>query len=147
MKRFQKFIDLTEYISTFSVPGRGIRPIVTTAQADATSKLAHLSGIQVLAARPECRQSGNTDSYDSVISTAFFVIDKSLAQASTPELERRQYAELLEIAALIVDRIADDADSGTCGLLAGLSVATVEIVPEASVFGGWLGYSVEITFE
>lgn len=85
MKRFQRLISLTEYISTFSVPGRGIRPLVTTAQADATSKLAHLSGIQVLAARPECRQSGNTDSYDTVISTAFFVIDKSLAQASTPD--------------------------------------------------------------
>lgn len=145
MKRFQRLISLTKYIEGFSLPG--ISPIVTTAQSDATSKLQHLSGVQVLAARPECRQQGDSDSYSSVLSTAFFVIDKSLAQASTPELERRQYAELLEIAALIVDRIADDADSGSCGLLAGLSIAAVEIVPEASVFGGWLGYSVEITFE
>lgn len=66
---------------------------------------------------------------------------------STPERERKQYGELLDIASQIVERVAADSTSGTCGLLSGMSLASVEIVPEASIFGGWLGYSVELTFE
>ncbi len=147
MKRFQRLISLTEYIEGFTLPELGIRPVVTTAQADATSKLQHLSGVQVLAARPECRQQGDTDSYSSVISTAFFVVAKGLGSANTPERERKQFSELLDIASRIVGRIADDSTSGACGLLSGLSLAAVEIVPEASIFGGWLGYSVELSFE
>lgn len=145
MKRFQRLISLTEYIEGFSLPG--ISPIVTTAQADATSKLQHLSGVQVLAARPECRQQGDSDSYSSVLSTAFFVVAKGLGSANTPERERKQYGELLDIASQIVERVAADSTAGTCGLLSGMSLASVEIVPEASIFGGWLGYSVELTFE
>lgn len=145
MKRFQRLISLTEYIEGFSLPG--ISPIVTTAQSDATSKLQHLSGVQVLAARPECRQQGDSDSYSSVFSTAFFVVAKGLGPAGTPERERKQYGELLDIASQIVERVAADSTSPTCGLLSGMSLAAVEIVPEASIFGGWLGYSVELTFE
>ncbi len=145
MKRFQRLISLTEYIEGFSLPG--ISPIVTTAQSDATSKLQHLSGIQVLAARPECRQQGDSDSYSSVLSTAFFVVAKGLGSANTSERERKQYGELLDIASQIVERVAADSTSGNCGLLSGMSLASVEIVPEASIFGGWLGYSVELTFE
>lgn len=145
MKRFQRLISLTEYIEGFSLPG--ISPIVTTAQSDATSKLQHLSGIQVLAARPECRQQGDSDSYSSVLSTAFFVVAKGLGSANTSERERKQYGELLDIASQIVERVAADSTSPTCGLLSGMSLASVEIVPEASIFGGWLGYSVELTFE
>lgn len=147
MKRFQRLISLTEYIEGFSLPELGIRPIVTTAQADATSKLQHLSGVQVLAARPECRQQGDSDSYSSVISTAFFVVSKGLGPAATPERERRQFSELLDIASRIVERVSGDSTSGACGLLSGMSLAAVEIVPEASIFGGWLGYSVELSFE
>ena len=145
MKRFQRLISLTEYIEGFSLPG--ISPIVTTAQADATSKLQHISGVQVLAARPECRQQGDSDSYSSVLSTAFFVVAKGLGSANTPERERKQYGELLDIASQIVERVAADSTAGTCGLLSGMSLASVEIVPEASIFSGWLGYSVELTFE
>lgn len=145
MKRFQRLISLTEYIEGFSLPG--ISPIVTTAQSDATSKLQHLSGVQVLAARPECRQQGDSDSYSSVLSTAFFVVAKGLGPAGTPERERKQYGELLDIASQIVERVTADSTFPTCGLLSGMSLAAVEIVPEASIFGGWLGYSVELTFE
>ncbi len=147
MKRFQRLISLTEYIEGFTLPELGIRPIVTTAQADATSKLQHFSGVQVLAARPECRQQGDTDSYSSVISTAFFVVAKGLGAANTPERERKQFRELLDIASQIVERVAGDSTSGSCGLLSGMSLASVEIVPEASIFGGWLGYSVELSFD
>lgn len=147
MKRFQKLIDLSAYIEGFPLSEPAVRPVVTTAQADATSKLQHLSGVQVVAARPEARQQGGSDTFTTVLSTAFFVLDKGLGAAATPERERAQYAALLEIASRIVERVCEDATSGECGLLSGLSVASVEIVPEASVFGGWLGYSVEINFE
>lgn len=147
MKRFQRLIDLTDYIEGFTLADPKLRPVVTTAQSDATSKLQHLSGVQVLAARPEARMQGDSDTFTAVLSTAFFVLAKGLGAAATPERERAQYAELLGIASSIVERVCEDATSGSCGLLSGLSVASVEIVPEASVFGGWLGYSVEISFD
>lgn len=147
MKRFQKLANLTEYLNTFIVPGTGERAVVTTAQADATSKLAQLSGCQVLAARPECHQRGDSDGYSSEISTAFFIIGKRLEPANTPERENRQFADLLKIAGDIVDKITGDISSGSCNLLSGLSLSNVDIVPESSIFGGWTGYSVELMFE
>ena len=147
MRRFQKLEKISEYINSFTVPGTGLKVVVTIAQADATSKLTRLSDRQVLAARPECHQRGDGDGYSSEISTAFFVIEKRLEPANTPEREDRQFSELLTIAGDIVDKICNDISSGSCNLLSGMSLSNVDIVPESSLFGGWTGYSVELTFE
>ncbi len=147
MKRFKRLKNLAEYLDAFSITEPNLHTIMTTAQADATSKLSRLSGVQLLAARPEERQTGGTDTFAATLSTAFFVLDKGLGALATPDKERKQFAQLLDVAAKVIDKLSYDATSETCGLLSGLSIASVEIVPEASIFGGWLGYSIEINFE
>lgn len=147
MKRFKRLKNLAEYLDAFSISDPDLHALMTTAQADATSKLSRLSGVQLLAARPEERQTGDTDTFTATLSTAFFVVEKGLGALATPEKERDQFRRLLEVAGRVMEKVSDDATSGTCGLLSGLSIASVEIVPEASIFGGWLGYSIEINFE
>ena len=44
---------------------------------------------------------------------------------------------LLEIADLILAYIAEETSSQNCRLVTGLALASVDVVPEASVFGGW----------
>ncbi|MGM9756912.1 MAG: hypothetical protein ACI3ZM_02040 [Candidatus Cryptobacteroides sp.] len=142
-------IRLNDYLTGFSIDNDGtpLKAIMTTAQADATSKLSFLSGIQVLAARPDERRTYNGDSYSRSLNTAFFVVAKGLAQSGDYEMENEQYRLLARLAAAIVDRVMSDSTSGVCNLLAGLAVASVDIAPESSIFGGWCGYSVEISFE
>ena len=47
----------------------------------------------------------------------------------------------------ILDRIRNDSTEGNCGLLSGLILYDVRILPQASVFGSWCGFSIEITFQ
>ena len=75
------------------------------------------------------------------------VVAKGLAQSGDYEMENEQYRLLARLAAAIVDRVMSDSTSGVCNLLSGLAVASVDIAPESSIFGGWCGYSVEISFE
>ena len=67
--------------------------------------------------------------------------------AKTEESENEQYSRLLEIADLILAYIAEETSSQNCRLVTGLALASVDVVPEASVFGGWSGYSIELSFE
>ncbi|MFA6592088.1 MAG: hypothetical protein WCR48_00820 [Bacteroidales bacterium] len=149
MNRLQKLINLNTYLNSFRIAGSDdeLAPIITTAQADATSKLAYLDGQRLIAAHPECNQSGNDDVFSSVVSTAFFVLEKSLAQAKTDDLEQEQYDRLLRIASDIIDKVAADITASGCNTLSGLSLNSVKVVPEASLFGGWLGWSVEMDFD
>lgn len=153
MNRLQKLQRLTDYLAIFRMKVFDdceevyIKPMMTTAQADATSKLAHQSGVQVLFARPECDQQGNSDYHMDTVATAIFVLEKILGPGSAPDLENSQYSRLLLIADAILGKIADDTSGNNCDLVAGLSLSSVTVVPEASLFGGWSGYSLELTFE
>lgn len=153
MNRLRKLQRLTDYLARFSmtVPLDGddvhIKPIMTTAQSDATSKLAHRSGVQVLFARPEENQSGNSDYHSDYIGTAVFVLEKNLGLDKTPDLEDDQYARLLLIADAILGKMADDTSGDDCNLVSSLSLSSAVVTPEASLFGGWSGYSVELSFE
>lgn len=147
MKRFQRLARLSEYINNFKTPESGLKALVSTAASDATSMMTHSSDFQVVVARPEERQDGGIDNFTSSISTAFFIVCPKLGAVSTPEREAAQYSRALEIADEIVGKISDDISAGNCNLLSGLSISSVDIVPEASIFGGWMGYSVEISFD
>lgn len=153
MNRLQKLHKLTEYLASFKMTVFEdckevyLRPMMTTAQADATSKLAHESGVQVLIARPEGDQQGNSDYHIDSLATAIFVLEKSLGQEKTPEREDQQYSRLLQIADAILNKIADDTSGDDCNLVSGLALTSVSVVPEASIFGGWSGYSIELSFE
>lgn len=153
MNRLRKLQRLTDYLAGFrmTVPLDGdeirIDPIMTTAQTDATSKLAHRSGVQVLIARPEENQTGNSDNHRDYIGTAVFVLEKNLGLDRTPDLENDQYSKLLQITDAILSKISDDTSGDDCNLVSGFSLSSAVITPEASLFGGWSGYSVELSFE
>lgn len=145
MKRLARLNNLYSYLENISI--NGIKPVMTTDNTDATSSLASASGIQILFARPEMKQVGRADSFSSTIGTLAFVLAKGLGPANTKEKEDRQYAELRDIAAELLAGIERDTTSGACGLLSGLEIVAAEIIPVISVFGGWLGYSIELEFE
>lgn len=151
MKRLLKLANLDKYLSGLTVPSsinpnEPVKAVMTTAQADATSALSQRSGQQILAARSELKLSGDSDSYSYVISTAIFVLEKGQGVAATPDTVQRQYDRLLAVADDLLGRITDDATRGRCGLLTGLDLVSVDVTPEASVFGGWLGYSIDLSF-
>lgn len=153
MSRMSRIIRLDKYLAALTFRREyddgqilQLKSVMTTAQADATSKLSRLSGPQIVVARSECKQSGDTDGYTSILSTVIFVLDKGLGTSRTEERENEQYVELAGIADAVLARIADDATSGNCGLLSGLQLASVDITPESSLFGGWCGYSIELSF-
>lgn len=152
MKRLTKLRKLTEYLSTFRVPGYpDIEPVRVVDQENATGQLgSNAFGDQVLVAVPEARGYGpDTDSFSETLSTAFFVLANILGSAWTPALADETYLRLLEVSQAILDKLVEDLTGGEtgmpCPLLAGLSLTDVNIVPEYSVFGGWSGWSIEIT--
>ncbi len=151
MSRLSRLQRLTDYLAGLNIHFCGgcgrINLICTTAQSDATSKLAHLSGVQVLVARPEAHQRGNSDTFREELGTVIFVLEKGLGLDRTEETENEQYLRLLEIADLILGVIAEETSSQNCRLVTGLSLASADVVPESSVFGGWSGYSIELSFE
>lgn len=148
MSRLSRLQRLTEYLAGLKICCcEHIDPICTTAQSDATSKLAHLSGVQVVVARPEVHQRGDSDTFREELGTVIFVLEKGLGLDKTEESENEQYSRLLEIADLILAYIAEETSSQNCRLVTGLALASVDVVPETSVFGGWSGYSIELSFE
>lgn len=142
MKRLDILQRVNRYLTDFSVPGSDIVPVLVTAQGDATSRLAMLAGDQILIARAETHQKGDSDSHNDEISLAFFVLTPELGPAYTPELENETYERLAGLASDVMVRFTDDTTR--CSQLAGLSLASVDIVPESSLFGGWMGYSIDI---
>lgn len=145
MKRLERLHRANEYLRGFSLPGYEVVPVRVVSQADATSRLARLSGDQVLIARPELHQDGNSDRHRDSISLAFFVLAKDLGPASSPEAEDELFGRLEKIASDVLTKLADDTTS--CGLLAGLSLTSADVVPENTIFGGWTGYSIDVTLE
>ena len=76
-----------------------------------------------------------------------FVLEKGLCLDKTMDLENVQYRKLLLIADAILGKIADETSGNDCTLVSGLSLSSVQITPAASLFGGWSGWSVELSFE
>ena len=151
MSRLSRLQRLTEYLAGLKIHSccccEHIDPICTTAQSDATSKLAHLSGVQVVVARPEVHQRGDSDSFREELWRVSLVWGKGLGRDKSEESDSGQYSRRLEIADLILAYIAEETSSQNCRLVTGLSLASVDVVPESSVFGGWSGYSIELAFE
>lgn len=147
MKRLQKLKKLTEYLVGFRLQDYpDIKPIRVVDQENATGQLTKASGDQVLTAMPEAQDYGrDTDSFSESVSTAIFVLAKINGPARTPELADATYLRLLEIAQAILDKLDEDLSSGTCPLLRGFTLTDLNVIPEYSMFGGWSGWSIEIT--
>ena len=151
MKRLAKLRKVTEYLSVFRIPEwPDINPVQVVDGENATSQLSKATGDQVLVALPEARDYGqNTDTFTESVSTAFFVLAKINGPSRTVKLADETYLRLLEVSQAILDKLDEDLTGGQtgmpCPLLAGLSLTDVNIIPEYSVFGGWSGWSLEIT--
>lgn len=147
MKRLSKLRNLTKYLTAFRLADwPDITPLRVVDGENATGQLSKASGDQILVALPEARDNGrDTDTFDETVSTAFFVLAKVNGPARTQESADAAYLRLLEIAQAILDRLEFDLTERPCQLLAGLSLTDVNVVPEYSVFGGWSGWSIEIT--
>lgn len=146
MKRLQKLIKATDYFNGFTLPDVSCSVVVD--QDNAISALANASGDQLLISLPEESESGRTtDDYSGRVSAAMFVIAKLNGPARTPQLARDTYSRLLGIAQAAIGKLSDDITGGSCRLLAGFVLSGIDVVPEYSIFGGWSGYSIELTFD
>lgn len=118
-----------------------------TGQADLTTLLDKSSGIRVLLARPEMRQTlpDGLDPDTVRYETVAFILMKDLGAAKTELREQAAYDDMLTIADAILSRLFDATEN--CELLAGLRLTGFEVVPEVSIFGSWFGYSVTMIFE
>lgn len=143
MKIVQNLRRVNKYLREFQIDG--IRPLIVTSQGDAVTKLAFASGYQMLTARPEMAADGDSDVISGHITLAFFLLAKLNGPASTVEKEEETFDRLEDLAEKILDRLVSDITEGNCPLLCGLDLRSVDIVPESSLFGGWSGYSIEIS--
>lgn len=142
MKRLEILRKINRYAHDFRVSGVDAVPVLVTSQGDATSRLTKLSGDQILIARPELHQKGDSDTFESEVSLAFFVLAKDLGPAYTPEKEDDVFDRLADIASEVLAKFSEDTTN--CSLLAGLRTDSIDVVPESSIFGGWMGYSIDI---
>lgn len=147
MKRLERLIKLTQYLTEFRLPGSDIAPLRVVNHDHATSRLNNQRGTQILIARPEVKHSGNSDTYTEFFTTALFVLEKDLGTSRTDSREDEQYDRLLELTSNILTKIENDAGDFENPYLKSLTLTSVEIVPETSIFGGWSGYSIELEFQ
>ena len=149
MKRLSKLINLNNYLRGLRLPedsGAGIVHVVD--QENATAALSKAAGDQLLIAVPEVTERGrDSDSFSSTLSAAFFTLAKVNGPAKTQESAEAAYRRLLELAQSLLSKIESDLTSGGCRLISGLSLTEVQVIPQYSIFGGWSGWSVELTFE
>lgn len=144
LQRLAKLGRLEAYLRNITVSDVSVTVSYVTAQDDATSLLNAAAGLQVLIARPECRQNFGPDANarSTDMETVVFALEKSLGAGNTPERELEQFDRCLEVCDEILDKLFADADS--CSL--GLELTALDLRPEVSVFGGWNGYSMSISF-
>ena len=141
-----KLRSLDGYLRDFRLPDRPeVRFNYVTSQEDAAPRLYERSGIQVLVARPEMRQSfmDLEIPQSTFIETVFFILEKDMEAGKTDRLECEQYDRLEEIAEEILELLFLNLSG--CGLLGGLVVTDFVVRPEVKVFGSWNGYSVAIS--
>lgn len=144
--RLRNLRKLNTFLRNVTVTGLDCGFHYVTDQGDATTTLDKLSGDQVLLARPELRQYGDSDGYQETIDTAVFVLAKDLGAGRTPEREDAQFDRLENIADAVLKKIDDAVTSEECPLLAGFEITDIAVVPEKQIFGSWQGYSIDITF-
>lgn len=139
VKKLRKLSDFLETLKIGSIVAK-----FTTNGADATEQLNSAAGFQIVTSRPELQHSNGGDSLGAVI----FVLDKGLGNGKTANKENRQYGDLLELVSDVLAAIEHSTDSPTCtASLLGLELTSYDITPELSIFGGWIGWSIELNFE
>lgn len=142
MTPFDKLKKLNDLLAQITPPDE-TKMHFTTANADTTSRLDKQTGDQLVVARPELDTHSLTS---GSISTVFFLLSRDLGASKTPNKEDDQYERLLNKAHEVFKLIQTMTEVG-CHLLSGLEISRYSVTPETSIFGGWIGWSIEITFE
>lgn len=149
MKRLLKLVNLNKYLYGFHLSeGTETNIMRVVDQENATAALSRAAGDQLLIAIPEVDEHGrSSDSFSSTLSAAFFVLAKVNGPTRTHDLADAAYDRLLGIVQQLLAKIDNDLTSGCCSLLSGLALTDIHVVPLYSIFGGWSGWSIEMTFE
>lgn len=149
MKRLSRLKNLSEYFLSLRAPESSSAGVIHVVdQENATAALSQAAGDQILVALPEASEHGrDSDSFSSSVSAAFFVLAKINGPSRTQRIADAAYARLLDTAQELLSMIERDLTSGGCRLISGLVLSEVRTVPQYSIFGGWSGWSVELTFE
>ena len=145
MKRVESLINFTKYLRNFHIPTA--QSIFVVTEKSATSKLKEVTDNIILKVLPEIEQNGGTDNFTSTISTLLYVLGKFDYTNNTYEQEEDLYLELLTLTSEITTKLEQDISSGADPLLLGLTLKGVLCTPEGSLFGGWIGWSIEVVFE
>jgi hypothetical protein len=142
----KKLINLIKYLPALS---ENIHIVGDKDNATTCLNSPALKGRQIVAALPLNELEGNSDNLSGPLVFIVFVLEKALTTSGTPERAQKQYIESVLQLEKILDKIAGDitgaGDGGQCPLLAGFDLQGVQVMPEASIFGGWNGYSATIT--
>lgn len=149
MKRLSKLTNLNNYLRGLRLPEDSDAGIVHVVdQENATAALSKAAGDQLLIAVPEATEHGSdSDCFSSTLSAAFFALARVNGPSRTQESAEAAYGRLLELVRSLLSKIEEDLTSGGCRLISGLSLTEVQVIPQYSIFGGWSGWSVELTFE
>lgn len=149
MKRLTRLKNLNDYLRSLRLPdGSGTGVVYVVDQENAAAALARASGDQLLIAVPEESEHGrDSDGFSSTLSAAFFAVAKVNGAARTQESAVAAYDRLLGLVQALLLMIERDLTSGGCTLMSGIRLTDVQVVPQYSIFGGWSGWSVELTFE
>ena len=149
MKRLSRLINLNDYLRDLRPPlGAEACVVHVVDQENAAAALSRAAGDQIVVAVPECVEQGrSSDSFSSTVSAAFFVLAKVNGPSRTQATTDEAYGRLLALAQEMLSVIERDLTSGGCRLISGLVLSEVRTVPQYSIFGGWSGWSVEMTFE
>lgn len=145
-KRLERISMLMGYLRDFAVEGLPA-PILGVNNEQTTNALVSKTGPQLVAAYPELSHTGNSDCYTETLQSVFFVLDKSLGATRTEVSEFEQYMGLMELADAVLTKIERDTSADPCSPLGGLTLMTAKVAPEGSIFGGWCGYSIEVTMK
>lgn len=147
MKRLSRLISLNSYLRSMKLPD-GTDVVHVVDQENATAALAKAAGDHLLVAVPEISEHGrDSDSFSSTLSAAFFVLARVNGTGRTQISADAAYDRLLVLAQELLSTIEGDLTSGGCTLVAGLVLTDVQVTPIYSIFGGWSGWAVEMTFE
>ncbi|MGJ1419989.1 hypothetical protein ACR79T_10210 [Sphingobacterium spiritivorum] len=119
--------------------------IVASTEDQAMKKLQDKAGVWMVAVYPSYSFEGSsTDSYKPLHDVLFFIATKQ-EEGSSNETELNQYADTQEKMIQLRDYLFGAGDHN-CITFPNVDVSSVMIEPEYNIFGGYIGWSIKLSF-
>lgn len=140
----EKLKKIMQYLTQLRLTNDKVITVVDDVHA--SDRLKSASGRQVVVSYPDLTQQGeSSDRYMDEISVAVFIIEKAMGASRTEDEELIQYINILETAEQLTSKLRGDTTGATnCPLLIGMQIRTIHIAPVYKIYGGWVGWIVEI---